>query len=113
MPGKDDGIFVEPFRTAYIYFEKLIKEVDRIVIIGYSGRDAVIQLHLNEALEQRPDRELVIITKGQLSPELEALSKKASKEPVVLIDGVEDAMNGLVVDDGRILPKLRKLKGAT
>lgn len=64
IPGKEDRIYEQPFRCAYWHFEKLLMTAKTIVIIGYSGRDPVIQSHLLESLEHDRSKRIAIVTGG-------------------------------------------------
>jgi hypothetical protein len=95
IPGKEDRIFEEPFRTAYRHFELCLLAAKTIVIIGYSGRDPIIRAHLKEALELDPVKRIIVVTGGkQLRPELEEL-KASCQDFVHLPDGIEANANNL------------------
>lgn len=95
IPGKEDRIFEEPFRTAYRHFELCLLAAKTIVIIGYSGRDPIIRAHLKEALELDPVKKIIVVTGGkQLRPELEEL-KASCQDFVHLPDGIEANANNL------------------
>lgn len=78
VPDKDSRIEEEPFSTAYKYLKLCLAAAKTIVIIGYSGRDAVIQDYLGEALNTDAGKKLVIVTGGkELRPELQKIMERA------------------------------------
>jgi len=64
IPGKEDRIYEQPFRCAYWHLEKLLTTAKTVVIIGYSGRDPVIQAHLLESLEHDRSKRIAVVTGG-------------------------------------------------
>lgn len=77
VPGKDDRLDEEPFRTGYRYLELCLRIAKIILIIGYSGRDSGIQKLLSDALEVDSERLLIVVSKGAtLRPEFNDLKKR-------------------------------------
>ena len=107
IPGKENQIFDDPFRTGYWYFEQALAAASRIIIIGYSGRDPVIQAYLREALQKDSSKRLFIITrKDPLRAELAELAK-LSKFSTPIYGGIERAAKSIFVSEqGEIVLKL-------
>lgn len=79
LPDKDSRLEEEPFRTAYHHFELCLEAAKAIVIIGYSGRDKVVQRYLAEALKADPNKKFVIVSKGPtLRQELQDIIPQAN-----------------------------------
>jgi hypothetical protein len=99
VPGKENQIFDEPFRTAYWYFEQALAAASRIIIIGYSGRDPVIQAYLREALQRDSSKRLFIVTKKEpLRPELAEIAK-LSEFSTPIYGGVERVAKSISVSE--------------
>lgn len=94
-PGKDARLVDEPFVTAYRYFRHCLKSADLIIIIGYSGRDEVIQEALRESMaDEKPwhdasvKKRFIVITRSEeLPPHIDRILPK--KRVIHLRAGIE------------------------
>lgn len=77
VPGKDERIDEDPFRTAYEHLRVCLAAAKTVVILGYSGRDLTVQRCLSDALIADPQKKFVVVTaSSQLRPELAAVIPK-------------------------------------
>lgn len=80
LPGKENRLDEEPFRTPYRLLDVCLKTAQTIILIGYSGRDPRIQASLLEALGLDPSKLLIVVTgSDQLRPELQVLKTRTNQ----------------------------------
>jgi hypothetical protein len=71
LPGKDDRTHEEPFQTGYEELRRCLMSdfCKTIVIIGYSGRDEIVQGYLRDASVKDPEKRFIVVTKRDQFPE--------------------------------------------
>lgn len=68
-PGKDNRLEERPFATSYQYLRECLASAKRVVIIGYSGRDAAIQNYIEQSLSRDEQKQFVVVTKSDVFPD--------------------------------------------
>jgi hypothetical protein len=89
--GKEVAVPNEPFATAYSYLRECLRAARVILIIGYSGRDPLVQQYIADSLRLDSQKLIVVISKGiGLRSEFQALNKFMGNEVMHISGGIEE-----------------------
>ena len=89
--GKEVAVPNEPFATAYSYLRECLRAARIILLIGYSGRDPLVQQYIADSLRLDSQKIIVVISKGiGLRLEFQALNKFMGNEVLHISGGIEE-----------------------
>ncbi len=100
-PGKDERVDTPPFATAYRHFKLCLEAAKCVVIIGYSGRDLVVQQHIRDSLMADRNKRFVVVTNTTVPSALAQAIPESNRR--VLLGGIESNASNVVNAVHRLL----------
>jgi hypothetical protein len=89
--GKEVAVPHEPYATAYSYFRECLRAAHVILIVGYSGRDPLVQQYIADSLRRDTDKGIIVISKGnELRQEFKTFERFLGRQVKHVAGGIED-----------------------
>jgi hypothetical protein len=91
LVGKEVAVSEEPFATGYSYLRECLRAARVILIIGYSGRDPLIQQYIAESLRHDTQKKIIVISKhNKLRNEFKVLERFSGHPVEHIAGGIEE-----------------------